>query len=104
MSATVQALRATLPRVPPPPRRVAARTGRTRFAAERVERIVLAVVVSPPWGTSEEASPSPVDGARLLSGLRVIPSRGFKSRRLRGVVVSATPLSTEPVRGGAWDQ
>src|SRR3954447_7267233 len=34
-------------------------------------------------GWSEEASPSPVDGARLLSGLRVIPSRGFKSRRLR---------------------
>ena len=30
-----------------------------------------------------EASPSPVDGARLLSGLRVTPSRGFKSRRLR---------------------
>jgi hypothetical protein len=30
-----------------------------------------------------EASPSPVYGARLLSGLRVIPSRGFKSRRLR---------------------
>ena len=55
----------------------------TRFAAEPVERIVLAVVVSPAWGSSEEASPSPVDGARLLSGLRVIPSRGFKSRRLR---------------------
>src|SRR5215217_7299835 len=30
-----------------------------------------------------EVSPSPVYGARLLSGLRVIPSRGFKSRRLR---------------------
>ena len=55
----------------------------TRFAAGPVERIVLAVVVSPAWGSSEEASPSPVDGARLLSGLRVIPSRGFKSRRLR---------------------
>ena len=31
----------------------------------------------------EEASPSPVYGARLLSGLRAHPSRGFKSRRLR---------------------
>ena len=30
-----------------------------------------------------EASPSPVYGARLLSGLRAQPSRGFKSRRLR---------------------
>ena len=30
-----------------------------------------------------EVSPSPVYGARLLSGLRVIPSRGFKSRHLR---------------------
>ena len=30
-----------------------------------------------------EVSPSPVYGARLLSGLRVVPSRGFKSRHLR---------------------
>ncbi len=31
-------------------------------------------------------SPSPVYGARLLSGLRVTPSRGFKSRHLRPTV------------------
>ena len=31
-----------------------------------------------------EVSPSPVYGARLLSGLRANPSRGFKSRHLRG--------------------
>src|SRR3712207_2491656 len=30
-----------------------------------------------------EVSPSPVYGARLLSGLRAQPSRGFKSRHLR---------------------
>ena len=30
-----------------------------------------------------EVSPSPVYGARLLSGLRANPSRGFKSRHLR---------------------
>ena len=34
---------------------------------------------------SAEASPSPVYGARLLSGLGLQPSRGFKSRRLRRV-------------------
>ncbi len=33
-----------------------------------------------------EVSPSPVYGARLLSGLRVIPSRGFKSRHLRQIM------------------
>ena len=36
------------------------------------------------WPAVLEVSPSPVYGARLLSGLRVIPSRGFKSRHLRG--------------------
>ena len=35
------------------------------------------------WPAVLEVSPSPVYGARLLSGLRVIPSRGFKSRHLR---------------------
>jgi hypothetical protein len=36
--------------------------------------------------TSVEVSPSPVYGARLLSGLRANPSRGFKSRHLRHAV------------------
>jgi hypothetical protein len=34
-------------------------------------------------GSFLEVSPSPVYGARLLSGLRAQPSRGFKSRHLR---------------------
>ena len=49
-------------------------------------RLVLSVVLPsvPPRGVDYgEASPSPVYGARLLSGLRAQPSRGFKSRRLR---------------------
>ena len=49
-------------------------------------RIVLSVVlpsVLPRGVDYGEASPSPVYGARLLSGLRAQPSRGFKSRHLR---------------------
>jgi hypothetical protein len=42
-----------------------------------------------------EASPSPVYGARLLSGLRAQPSRGFKSRRLRH-------YDGQPFRATAW--
>ncbi len=41
------------------------------------------------WGRrlgDVEVSPSPVYGARLLSGLRVTPSRGFKSRHLRHLI------------------
>src|ERR687893_105761 len=37
---------------------------------------------SAPAGRALEGSPSPVYGARLLSGLRAQPSRGFKSRHL----------------------
>ncbi len=48
-------------------------------------------------GASEEASPSPVDGARLLSGLRVTP---LASSNL-AASAPAAPLSTESVDGGA---
>src|SRR5687767_10753526 len=54
-------------------------------------RIVLSVVlpsVLPRAFDDGEASPSPVYGARLLSGLRAQPSRGFKSRRLRHLWMS----------------
>ena len=82
--ARVQVLRATLPRCRPGTQSGSTIEVRPALPPTRVHRIVLAVVVSPQRrGSSEEASPSPVDGARLLSGLRVIPSRGFKSRRLR---------------------
>ena len=47
-----------------------------------------------------EASPSPVYGARLLSGLRVQPSRGFKSRRLRQRV-EAVAVGSHPPGGAA---
>jgi hypothetical protein len=40
------------------------------------------------WPAVLEVSPSPVYGARLLSGLRVMPSRGFKSRHLRQLTAS----------------
>jgi hypothetical protein len=53
-----------------------------RFASPCRGWVVLPSV--PQRGTRTlEASPSPVYGARLLSGLRAQPSRGFKSRRLR---------------------
>ena len=60
-------------------RRCSARIG---FASRVVGSVVLPSVLmrSVDYG---EASPSPVYGARLLSGLRAQPSRGFKSRRLR---------------------
>jgi hypothetical protein len=44
-----------------------------------------------PFCAGVEASPSPVYGARLLSGLRLITSRGFKSRRLRQVTLTCVP-------------
>ena len=47
------------------------------------------------WSAVLEVSPSPVYGARLLSGLRVIPSRGFKSRHLRGLT------APDPMGSGA---
>ena len=46
-------------------------------------------------GRALEVSPSPVYGARLLSGLRAQPSRGFKSRHLR-------PDQGECRRGRSW--
>ena len=56
---------------------------RIDFALRLVVSVVLPSV--PPRRSVDygEASPSPVYGARLLSGLRAQPSRGFKSRRLR---------------------
>ena len=44
-----------------------------------------------------EVSPSPVYGARLLSGLRVKPSREFKSRHLRQRDNRPNPLVVWPV-------
>ena len=61
-------------------RRCSARIG---FASRIVGSVVLPSVLPKRSVGYGEASPSPVYGARLLSGLRAQPSRGFKSRRLR---------------------
>ena len=53
------------------------------FASRSVRSVVLPSALPQPSVWYGEASPSPVYGARLLSGLRAQPSRGFKSRRLR---------------------
>ena len=53
------------------------------FASRSVGSVVLPSVLRSRSFSQGEASPSPVYGARLLSGLRAQPSRGFKSRRLR---------------------
>jgi hypothetical protein len=66
------------------------RLTRIGFASRIVLSVVLPSVLSRAFDYGE-ASPSPVYGARLLSGLRAQPSRGFKSRRLRHRLLSSQP-------------
>ena len=79
------------------------------FGGVALPRVVSARYACPAFRRSgsfsqREASPSPVYGARLLSGLRAQPSRGFKSRRLRQCDVARHKqhldvLKTQPAWG-----